>query len=81
MWTVRQKAKELVDFVQDDDRVREERRKAKKAKDKYIGLAGEAVSRQYNTLNLCALIITDRSLCVKIETNSSSCVASTTRGA
>ena len=48
LWTVRQKAKELVEFVQDDDRVREERRKAKKTKDKYVGMAGEAISRQYS---------------------------------
>jgi len=46
---VRQKAKDLVEFVQDDDRVREERRKAKKTKDKYIGMAGESVPRQYST--------------------------------
>jgi len=50
MWTVRQKAKELIEFVQDDDRIREERRKAKKTKDKYIGMAGEAVSRQYSNV-------------------------------
>jgi len=46
-WTVRQKAKELVEFVQDDNRIREERRKAKKTKDKYIGMAGESMSQQY----------------------------------
>jgi len=46
--TVRQKAKDLIEFVQDDDRVREERRKAKKTKDKYIGMAGEAMSQQYS---------------------------------
>jgi len=48
MCSVRQKAKELVEFVQDDDRVRDERRKAKKTKDKYVGMAGEAVNRQYS---------------------------------
>ena len=37
---IRQKSKELVELVQDDDRLREERRKARKNKDKYIGLAG-----------------------------------------
>jgi len=46
--TVRQKAKELVELVHDDDRVRDERRKAKKTKDKYIGMAGEAMTRQYS---------------------------------
>lgn len=38
---VRQKAKDIVDFIQDDDRLREERKKAKKNKDKYIGMSGE----------------------------------------
>ncbi|KAK1883253.1 Clathrin interactor 1 [Dissostichus eleginoides] len=36
---VRQKVKEMVEFVQDDDRLREERKKAKKNKDKYIGVS------------------------------------------
>ncbi|KAJ7997261.1 hypothetical protein DPEC_G00227140 [Dallia pectoralis] len=38
---VRQKVKEMVEFVQDDDRLREERKKAKKNKDKYIGVSSE----------------------------------------
>jgi len=37
---VRQKAKDLVDLIQDDDRLREDRKKAKKNKDKYIGMSG-----------------------------------------
>ncbi|XP_064465800.1 clathrin interactor 1-like [Ornithodoros turicata] len=40
---VRQKVRDLIDFIQDDDRLREERKKAKKAKDKYIGLSGESL--------------------------------------
>jgi len=47
IYLVRQKVKELIDFIQDDDRVRDERRKAKKAKDKYIGMAGEAMTSEY----------------------------------
>jgi hypothetical protein len=43
-FVVRQKVKELIEFIQDDDRVRDERRKARKAKDKYIGMAGESLS-------------------------------------
>uniref|UniRef100_A0AAY5KBY7 ENTH domain-containing protein n=1 Tax=Esox lucius TaxID=8010 RepID=A0AAY5KBY7_ESOLU len=39
---VRQKVKEMVEFVQDDDRLREERKKAKKNKDKYIGVSSES---------------------------------------
>ncbi|XP_069026497.1 clathrin interactor 1a isoform X2 [Embiotoca jacksoni] len=40
---VRQKVKETVDFVQDDDRLREERKKAKKNKDKYIGVSSDSM--------------------------------------
>ncbi|XP_078267934.1 clathrin interactor 1-like isoform X2 [Rhinoraja longicauda] len=39
---VRQKVKEMVDFVQDDDRLREERKKAKRNKDKYIGVSSDS---------------------------------------
>ncbi|KAK2182894.1 hypothetical protein NP493_331g04006 [Ridgeia piscesae] len=41
---VRQKVKDLLEMVQDDDRLREERKKAKKNQDKYIGLSGESAS-------------------------------------
>ncbi|KAL2094572.1 hypothetical protein ACEWY4_009291 [Coilia grayii] len=41
---VRQKVKEMVEFVQDDDRLREERKKAKKNKDKYIGVSSDSMS-------------------------------------
>ncbi|XP_045780506.1 clathrin interactor 1 isoform X2 [Maniola jurtina] len=40
---VRHKVRELIDFIQDDERLREERKKAKKNKDKYIGMSSEAV--------------------------------------
>ncbi|XP_021176826.2 clathrin interactor 1a isoform X2 [Fundulus heteroclitus] len=40
---VRQKVKELVEFVQDDDRLREERKKAKKNKDKFIGVSSDSM--------------------------------------
>ncbi|XP_049614197.1 clathrin interactor 1a isoform X3 [Syngnathus scovelli] len=39
---VRQKVKELVEFVQDDERLREERKKAKKNKDKFVGVSSES---------------------------------------
>ncbi|XP_063389282.1 clathrin interactor 1-like isoform X2 [Cydia fagiglandana] len=39
---VRHKVRELIDFIQDDDKLREERKKAKKNKDKYIGMSSEA---------------------------------------
>lgn len=40
---IRQKVKELVEFAQDDDRLREERKKAKKNKDKYVGVSSDSV--------------------------------------
>ncbi|KAJ8348093.1 hypothetical protein SKAU_G00266820 [Synaphobranchus kaupii] len=40
---VRQKVKEMVEFVLDDDRLREERKKAKKNKDKYIGVSSDTM--------------------------------------
>ena len=45
---VRQKVKDLLQMVQDDDRLREERKKAKKNQDKYIGLSGEGGSGGFN---------------------------------
>ena len=33
----------MIDFIQDDDRLREERKKAKKNKDKYVGMSSEAM--------------------------------------
>uniref|UniRef100_A0AAG5CRH5 ENTH domain-containing protein n=1 Tax=Anopheles atroparvus TaxID=41427 RepID=A0AAG5CRH5_ANOAO len=44
---VRHKVRELIDFIQDDDRLREERKKAKKNKDKYIGMSSEAMGMRY----------------------------------
>lgn len=41
---VRHKVREIIDFIQDDDRLREERKKAKKNKDKYIGMSSAAMS-------------------------------------
>ena len=43
--SVRQKVKEMIDFIQDDDRLRDERKKAKKNKDKYTGISAEASGR------------------------------------
>uniref|UniRef100_A0A182PP69 ENTH domain-containing protein n=1 Tax=Anopheles epiroticus TaxID=199890 RepID=A0A182PP69_9DIPT len=44
---VRHKVRELIDFIQDDDRLREERKKAKKNKDKYIGMSSDAMGMRY----------------------------------
>ncbi|KAJ0050082.1 hypothetical protein NL108_011846, partial [Boleophthalmus pectinirostris] len=46
---VRHKVKELVDFIQDDDRLREERKKAKKNRDKYVGVSSDSTGyRSYS---------------------------------
>ncbi|TNM85168.1 hypothetical protein fugu_009346 [Takifugu bimaculatus] len=55
---VRQKVKEMVEFVQDDDRLREERKKAKKNKDKYIGVSSNSMGggggiKNSNELDRC----------------------------
>lgn len=40
---VRHKVKEIIELIQDDDRLRDERKKAKKNKDKYQGMSGESL--------------------------------------
>nr|XP_053637001.1 clathrin interactor 1-like isoform X1 [Cherax quadricarinatus] len=40
---IRVKAKDLIDFIQDDNRLREERKKAKKNKDKYVGVSSDSM--------------------------------------
>lgn len=44
---VRQRVKDLIDFIQDDDKLREERKKAKKTKDKYVGMSSDSLSFKY----------------------------------
>ncbi|KRT79257.1 hypothetical protein AMK59_7161, partial [Oryctes borbonicus] len=46
---VRHKVKELIDFIQDDDKLREERKKAKKNKDKYIGMSSDMIGSSFST--------------------------------
>lgn len=45
---VRHKVRELIDFVQDDEKLREERKKAKKNKDKYIGMSSDGMSSKFS---------------------------------
>jgi len=45
---VRHKVKELVALVQDDEALRAERKKAKKNKDKYIGMSGGRSGQFYS---------------------------------
>lgn len=44
---IRHKVKDLIDFVQDDDRLREERKKAKKNKDKFIGMSSDMLGGRF----------------------------------
>lgn len=44
---IRHKVRELIDFIQDDDKLRDERKKAKKNKDKYIGMSSEAMGMRW----------------------------------
>lgn len=43
--SVRHKVKEIIELVKNDERLREERKKAKKNKDKYQGMSGDNASR------------------------------------
>ena len=45
---VRHKAKEIVEFLQDDDRLRDERKKAKANRDKYIGVSSDSSTHRYS---------------------------------
>ncbi|KAL3270084.1 hypothetical protein HHI36_009142 [Cryptolaemus montrouzieri] len=46
---IRHKVKELIEFVQDDDRLREERKKAKKNKDKYTGISSDTFGMRFGS--------------------------------
>jgi hypothetical protein len=48
MFAVRHKVKELIEVVQDDQRLRDERKKAKKSRDKYKGVSSEEMGRKYD---------------------------------
>ena len=45
---IRHKVRELIDFIQDDDKLREERKKAKKNKDKYIGMSSDSMGGKFS---------------------------------
>lgn len=40
---IENQVRELIDFIQDDDKLRDERKKAKKNRDKYIGMSSDAM--------------------------------------
>ena len=46
--TVRQKVKEIVGFLQDDERLREARKQAKQTRDKYVGYSSEEATSRYS---------------------------------
>ena len=56
MHTVRQKVKEILGFVQDEERLREARKQAKSTRDKYVGYSSEEATSRYskNMVTLCS---------------------------
>lgn len=52
---VRQKAKEIIGFLQDDERLREARKAAKQARDKYVGYSSEDMLSRYSESPLLAV--------------------------
>ncbi len=53
LFLVRHKVKEIVEFIQDDDRLRDERKKAKTNRDKYIGVGSDSSSHHYSKSSRC----------------------------
>lgn len=49
---MRHKVKEIIEFIQDDDRLRDERKKAKVNRDKYVGVGSDTSTSRYGMLNL-----------------------------
>ena len=49
---VRQKTKEIIEFLQDDERLRSERRKAKQTRDKFVGYSSDEMTGRYSKLKL-----------------------------
>jgi len=49
---VRHKVKDLVELVQDDDRLKQERKRSKKNRDKYKGVSSMDFSRSYSKICL-----------------------------
>jgi len=46
---IRHKVGDMLEFVQDDDRLREERKKAKKNKDKYVGMSSDSTMGSFRS--------------------------------
>ena len=45
---VRQKSKEIISFLQDDERLREARKNARKTRDKFVGISSNDMHNQYS---------------------------------
>lgn len=45
---VRQKSKEIISFLQDDERLREARKNARKTRDKFVGISSNDMHSQYS---------------------------------
>ena len=53
---VRQKAKEINGFLQDEDRLREARKAAKQNRDKYVGYSSDQANSKYSELELLDIL-------------------------
>jgi len=54
---VRHKVKEIIEFIQDDDRLRDERKKAKVNRDKYVGVGSDTSTSRYSMFIFIKMII------------------------
>ena len=55
--SVRHKVKELIDFIQDSDRLRQERKRAKENREKYIGLSSDVVSDGFYSKSIFSMLL------------------------
>lgn len=46
--SVRQKSKDIIAFLQDDERLREARKNARKTRDKFVGISSSDIQTQYS---------------------------------
>ena len=52
LYAVRQKAKDILSFLADDERLREARKAARKTRDKYVGYSSDDMQNRYSKLTL-----------------------------
>ena len=57
-YIVRQKSKEIISFLQDDERLREARKNARKTRDKFVGISSNDINSQYSELVRLDTILT-----------------------